>query len=258
MQWSLVDLCARNVHLTYAALAKQVHAQRVNTLGFDGYFCQLPHTIGNFAINLKLNAVVTSELVSLANDHPSIQLYHLPSDEPANAVELLASAGFDRRYSLELFGTPPHHSVAPIGESDALDIVKAEEFSDRLLVMEFIAAEFLPRPPGAIKKWMVDSTANARELDLYSITRHGERIGAFMLAGFGECLGLYNLCISGKYRRKGIGAHAVCWILKLAESSRRSLVLQCDASLSGWYRGFDLKHLGVMHVFGWSGPNSSL
>ncbi len=254
----LLQESKRSISLTYSALARSVGAVRLSTRGYQGYLSPLQHTIGNFVMDLRLDASVVRELGEISKTHNHLQIYHLPTDEPVNSPELLVAGGFVERYALELFGSEkPVINVLREVDPD-LEIIRAEDFHVRFRTMELVAAEFLPRATANSRNHMVEATAKARELDLYNLMVCGRWVGSFMVAEFGDCIGLYNLCITAKLRRHGYGSASVQFVARRALESNKAMVLQCNEALRRWYVEFGFTEIGRMQTYSLSNSQTSL
>jgi ribosomal protein S18 acetylase RimI-like enzyme len=244
--------------LTYSILARNVGATKISTRAFQGYTSAIPHAIGNFAIDLRLDSAVVRSLARLASEHSHFQIYHLPTDEPEYVRDLLTNGGFAETYGLELFGTLDPQPLGLHEGDPKLEIIESKEQHARLRTMEFIAAEFLPGNQRPTQHWMVEATAKARELELFNLMVEGNWIGGFMLAEFGDGIGLYNLCIKARYRRRGYGRSAMNFFLGRAKEREKHAILQSDPTLSNWYDQLGLIKLGRMQTYSFQELSSPL
>jgi predicted N-acetyltransferase YhbS len=72
---------------------------------------------------------------------------------------------------------------------------------------------------------------------------------AVMLVEQPEAVGLFNLCVAPESRGKGLGADLVRAVQSAASRTGRTVVLQCDDELAGWYSNLDFERVGSIGAF---------
>ena len=238
-----------NLRHTYLSLGLSLPGSRlIQEDGFKACVGVQNHPICNFALDLKLDPWVVRSLSRLAAHHASFRIYLSPSDRPNHAEELVCRSGFQETYAL---------AVLVSGGADRqvqLPIKKVHTVDDRRQVAEFMAAQFFNLHQPEFRNTIAEATFLAEDLDLYRVGDEGRPQAAFMLSGIGDTLGLYNLCVSARSRRRGLGAKLLDWCKNAALSENRSLILQCDTSLESWYSRNGFRSLGQIRVF--SLPNA--
>jgi len=233
-----------NLWHTYLSLGLSLPGSRfAEEPGFKACLGVQDHPICNFALQLSLDPWVARRLERLASERPSFRIYLAPGDHPDHAQELMIRSGFRESYSLQIMGCDG------LPEEIDLPIQRVYTVDDRREIAEFMAAQFFGVHKPEFRSTIAEATFLAEDLELYRLGDRGRPMAAFMLARSGRSLGLYNLCVNARFRSRGMGSRILSWCRNIAFAEKRSVVLQCDASLECWYLKNGFKSLGSIHVF---------
>jgi GNAT superfamily N-acetyltransferase len=235
---------SENLWHTYLSLGRSLPGSRlIEEDGFRACLGVHDHPICNFALDLLLDPWVVRKLSRIAAERPSFRIYVLPGDRPTHSQELMVRSGFRETHSLVAMGAG--------GQEAKLDlpVERVHSVDDRRQIAEFMAAQFFSVHKQDFRKTVAEATFLAEDLELYRVGDQSRPMAAFMLSRSGETLGLYNLCVSARLRRRGLGARLLSWCKNLAFSESRSVVLQCDSGLTPWYCRNEFNSLGTIRVF---------
>ena len=235
---------AENLRQTYLSLGLAVPgASMVEDEGFVACVGTFEHPVCNFAARLALDPWSARRLRDLAVARPSFHVYALADDQPSHRTELLKRQGFRVAYRLVQM------AAAPDDPGPYLELARVDSVADRQKVATFMGTQFFIRQPASFRQRVAAATAHASALDLYELTERGHRVGAVMLCRASGVVGLYNLCIAAARRGKGLGQAVVAWTRAQALAEGKSLCLQCDARLAGWYEHLGFRRVGVVDVY---------
>jgi GNAT superfamily N-acetyltransferase len=209
-------------------------------MGCTGSF---DHAVCNFAAGLDLDPWSANRLRELALTRNAFHVYSLGSDRPAHRAELLERQGFRVAYRLVQMMDD---------ESDPgpyVELARAATLADRQKIATFMGTQFFTRQAVATRQKIATATANATALELYELVERKHRLGALMLSRTENAIGLYNLCIAAARRGKGLGRAVVAWARSTGAAEGKSVCLQCDARLAGWYEHLGFRRVGIVDVY---------
>ena len=234
---------SQNLLGTYLALGRALPGARVvETDAYVGLVSELPHAMGNFAARLRLDPWSAAELRGLAAGRPAFQAVALPDDAPPHLAELLRRAGFECVQRLVAMAASPPFALA------GLDMAPCDG-DERFRVGRFMADAFFAREPLLLRETMARALAGAEEVSIHAHVLRDRPAAAVALSRAGGVLGLYNLCVAGPRRGRGLGAAVVAWCLAQAAAENREAVLQCAPTLEGWYAAHGFARVGTITVW---------
>lgn len=238
------ERASKNLASTYLALGRAAGARVEQGHGFTACTGDVPHPVGNFALQLDLDAAGAKHLASLAMQRPTFHVYGCPDDQPDTLHELMVAAGFRLGYRLKQMAA----TRAADGDACLLIRCTAEERTD---TAAFMMREFFGRGGSDTRDAVRAATVAAGELELYRVEDGGKAVGAAMLSRSDGALGLYNLCVRSDRRGRGWGASIVRAVMREAVSDGTLVTLQCDATLERWYEALGFVTLGSVDVYVW-------
>lgn len=232
----LFESARANMASTYLSIASGApDADIYRSSGWVGCRSSVPHSIANFAILLSQgdrNETCAQEFLA---DRPSACLYRI-----SMASERSGPTNGSR--CLKLLAAPAKPSKSEIELSLAT--------SDWELgsVASFMVSQFFGTQSAHLNSLMAKAAARG-ETPLYWLHHAGRRVGAVMLNPNGGALGIYNFCIDGRSRGRGLGGETLAAISSLAYGAGLDLTLQCSPQIVPFYErnGFEI----VGHVDIW-------
>lgn len=233
-----------NILATYHAVGSVLPgAERKVTSAYSALLSDLPHPSGNFAARLRLDPWSAGELRDLSATRPAFQVVSLPSDCPEHLPELLRRASFE----------PVQRLVSMVAEPDfglsSLDMTRCEDEDERRRTGLFMADSFFAREKVTLRAAMAEAIAHAPELAVYEHRVRDRTVAAVTLTRTPHAMGIYNLCVSGPQRGRGLGTDLVAWGLAQAAAEGRAACLQCAPSLEDWYARQGFVRAGVATVW---------
>ena len=139
-------------------------------------------------------------------------------------------------------GTPAFEPLAPV-----------QTPRDRLTVTRFMCSQFFDTQSGEVRERLAEATARVRDLELFAFGEPRMLAAGMMYEGE-RAIGLYNICVDGKNRRRGWGASVVHQLLSECARRDKPAVLQCSSDLAAWYSKLGFKSTGKL--FTWSIPGN--
>lgn len=240
----IVALGAENLRFTYGSLGLAIPGTTaLEEEGFRGCVGSFAHAVCNFAAGLNLDPWSAGRLRELALGREAFHVYSLGDDRPAHRGELLERQGFRVTYRL-IQMVDDASDPGPY-----VELARAETFADRQRVATFMGTQFFTRQATAARQTIAAATASASGLELYELVERKHRLGAVMLSRTENAIGLYNLCIAAARRGKGLGRAVVAWARATGAAEGRSVCLQCDARLAGWYEHLGFRRVGIVDVY---------
>lgn len=242
---ALLEAAAENMAGTYFTLGAATPSSRVwQDEGFKACLGEAPHPICNFAMNLDLTPWVARHLADIAERHPNFSVYLTPCDKPDHGNEILERAGFSSHFSLLQM---IHTGEAP--KSPEFEPVEAIGNAARVETADFMVGQFFSGQSGTFKRLISQATSSSPDLTLYSLFDRDRRIAAIMTYRAAGTLGIYNLCVEGSRRNRGIGSALVRFALEKAYRLGDRAILQCESRLVPWYRSLGFERAGDVMVF---------
>ena len=234
---------SENLVATYVLIGLALPGATIReTEGYVALLSDLAHPSGNFAVRLSLDPWSAGELRELAQTQAAFGVVALPDDEPFHLAELLRRAGFEAVQRLVTMEATP-----PFGLS-GLETARCGEVESRREAGRFMTDSFFAREPVLLRHTMAEALALS-PLDLRTLRLRERLAGAVALSRTEGVLGIYNLCVGGLHRGKGIGGSIVAWCLAQAAAEGRTACLQCAPSLEGWYEGHGFRRTGAVTVW---------
>ena len=224
----------QNMADTYTRLALAIpDSQPIEDSGFQGCIGCEPLPICNFAVQLRLDPWSAYRLRTLGEQREGFHVYVSPGDQPAYVEDLLRGADFHKVYELAAMIARPRSEPSE-------DLSKAEDYAKRCEVARFMTSQFFPKQNDNFCERVSFATAQACALDLHHLSHRGKIVAGIMLSRSEGMLGLYNLCVASTSRNRGLGSAVLGWCMDTASIEGRTVTLQCDPSLEGWYasKGF--------------------
>lgn len=246
-QPSLGELAPRataNLLATYLAIGRAFPGSEIReTDGYLALLSDLPHPSGNFAARLRLDPWSAGELRALAATRPAFQAVALPDDGPEHLPELLRRAGFEPIQRLVAMIATPAYGLA------GLDMAACEEPEDRRRIGRFMADVFFARESISLRMAMAEAVVEAAPLSVYGHLSRERPVAAVTLMRSEGMLGIYNLCVAGAQRGRGLGASLVAWCLAQAAAEGCPACLQCVPTLEPWYARHGFVRSGSITVW---------
>lgn len=173
------------------------------------------------------------QVAALSNRRSSMRVFDLPGPRPQGFARSLRRAGLTLRQELcqmSAFGSP----VGP-----QADWTECETQGEREAVATFMAGQFFRSLDAHRKRIVISATAGLGRL-VY-LGRADAPEAACTIVPSPGALGVYNLCVEPRSRGRGTGAAIVRRVRAMAAEDAQCVVLQCDASLTVFYKrlGFD-------------------
>ena len=233
-----------NLLTTYLALGRAMPGAEVReTEGYVALLSELPHPSGNFACRLSLDPWSAGELRALAAERPAFGAIAMPDDGPAHLAELLRRAGFAPVQRLTAMEAAPPFGLA------GLEMGRCEDVEARRRAGRFMADAFFAREPLLLRHAMAEAMALS-PLEVRTHLLRERPAAAVALSRTEGVLGVYNLCVAGPHRGRGLGRSLVAWCLAQAAAEGRRAFLQCEPALEGWYAGQGFARTGAITVWG--------
>lgn len=240
----LVAAGAENLRHTYLSLGLAIPgAMMIEEEGFMGCVGPFDHAVCNFAAGLNLDPWSAGRLRDIAMGRGAFHVYSLGSDQPSHRAELLERQGFRGTYRLI------HMADTPSDPGPYVELARAETLAERQKVATFMGTQFFTRQATTTRQRIAAATAMATGLELYELVERKHRVGALMLSRTQNAIGLYNLCIAAARRGKGLGRAVVAWARATGAAEGKSVCLQCDARLAGWYEHLGFRRVGIVDVY---------
>ena len=229
---------------TYVSLATQSPGAKIESIeGVTMCRSAIKHPIGNFAIDFA-GTTLPPEVVNEALARNHFRLYFLPGDSPQDLERLAETAGLRLRYELAgmALATPCE------GEADVREAVTAEE---ALSVATFITETFFWRSPPKSRATLAGIMAASHPDHRYFYEEDKKGIlAAGTLTLDAEVIGLYNLCVRGDARSRGVGSSFAAELGRRAKASAEHVTLLCDWDLIPWYSRQGYVQVGSLRAFG--------
>ncbi len=235
---------SENLLDTYLALGRALPGAEVReTDAYVASLSDLPHPSGNFAARLGLDPWSAGELRELAASRPAFQAIALPDDGPAHLAELLRRAGFEPVQRLVAMTATPSFVLS------GFDMAPCEG-DERRRAGRFMVDAFFAREPFLLRETMAQALADAASVSLHAHLSRDRPVAAVALSRTPGVMGIYNLCVAGAHRGKGLGASLVAWCLAQAAAEGLQACLQCAPGLEPWYARHGFEREGT--ITGWS------
>lgn len=255
----VVAVARENLAYTYRTLAQAVYPQGVKQgLGYT-YCNEDPSLVlASFAIGFDIPESSLSEAVTELTAHcvenPLFRLFTTDGDTPPSLPAQLAMQGFLRFSVMDVLAW--EESVAPPApDLYGLQLVEAIEPAARTRLAQFMVSIFFTRRSPSLRRLVVHSTAGSPHR-LFALKSDKTIVGGLMISESEGALGLYNLCLDARYRRRRFGTALVSIAKSIAVAQNLPLVLQSDPSLGTWYVQNSFRSIGKVQIFGQSTTKS--
>jgi hypothetical protein len=236
-------LANANMRHTYSCIAKAApDIELLENKGFVAFRSPLRHPVSNFAIGEFSQPQVMAQLREWIEKRPIYHLYSLVSNSNADTSVSLLSYGFRQSNELITMAAPQMRG------SSRVKIRWTVSPTDRLEASKFMADQFFARQTPDVRSVIAHSACGSG-LPIGWLESDQGRIGAFMSCLWSECLGIYNFCIDRKWRGVGMGKESLAALRDFAGKSEIPLILQCDATLVGWYQSCGLEIVGHVDIW---------
>lgn len=236
---------SENLRATYFALVEPMpRVQVIRNSGYDGCLGEFHHPICNFVVLNRDDPSTLGEVAGLLRSRNYLNVYALHDSAESLWAEPLAEEGMESNQSLFVMASKGFLRSASVQMRQAL------EPAQRLRVARFMASQFFALHPSDVRDRIARATAAVDRLRLYEVVLGHSTVGAVMLHETGKTVGLYNLCVSPINRGRGIGSDIVRWVCEVAEAEGKSVALQCEARLRGWYESLGFEKIGTLEVYG--------
>ena len=233
-----------NLLKTYFSLGLAIpNSSMIAEEGFKACVGEFEHPICNFAAGLHLDPWSAKQLLQLAANKKSFNVYALPGDTPRHLGELLHRCDFRVSYRLVQM------VAEPVGSHHGPQVQPASSNDKRLDIARFMTEQFFNRQSEGFRQRVASATANASELELYELLAYDRRCGAIMICPGDDIIGVYNLCIASANRGVGLGKELTAWALSQAFKQGKLVTLQCDSRLQSWYTNQGFRVTGAIDVY---------
>ncbi len=240
---------SENLLRTYFSLGLAIpNSTTLTDEGYRACLGEFEHPICNFAAGLHLDPWSAKQLASLAASRKAFNVYAIPGDSPEHLQELLHRCDFRISYRLVQM------VAEPIGRHSGPMVVRATDSESRLQIAQFMTEQFFSRQTEAFRTRVATATADATELELYSLLSYGRTTGGVMLCPGEKVIGIYNLCVASASRGLGLGKELTAWALSEAFKQQKVVTLQCDSHLQSWYEDLGFHATGMIEVYTLSKP----
>lgn len=229
---------------TYTSLGACAPNAKVESIGGATVVrSSIRHPIGNFAIDFR-GTGLPDEIVNEALDRPHFRLFFLPGDEPLDVEGKADTAGLRLRYDLVGMALKePQAGSATIEEAETPDALKR--------VTTFITDTFFWRSPLKSRNALAQIMAAAHPNHRFFFEEDKKGIlSAGTLTLDDEVIGLYNLCVRGDARSRGVGSSFTAELGRLARKSSEHVTLLCDVDMIPWYSRQGYVQVGSLKAFG--------
>ncbi|MBX3118253.1 MAG: hypothetical protein KF784_04250 [Fimbriimonadaceae bacterium] len=200
------------------------------------------HPVGNFAVVDFCDDLGAKDLALYAGAKETFHLYVSPDAAQNGTAVALTKRGFRSVHTLQAMWVEGLEDTQP----DLIELVQKDEL--RSSIAHYMADQFFGRRGGDIARSVAEATLHSG-LDLYEIRVGHDRVGVVMLTDEEKSIGIYNLVVAPNLRKRGYGARTLREIRKKAQLSKKAVTLQCEKSLSAWYRGNDFASCGEISVY---------
>lgn len=225
-----------NVVRTYVALAETM-PQVLITQTDDAIVSIAPfaHPLCNFAVVLTPAGLPIARRAG--EGRPHFMTYVFDPEIQPNVIEFRLSQELTLMRVDEPGAGPP---LQPI-----------EGSRERMLLGRFMASQFFGGHRPDLRERIAEANARASGLEFFGFNGQNDHklVGAATLHDIGGVVGIYNVCVAGPNRHRGLGSTIVERLLGEIGRRGKSAVLQCDASLVSWYRQFGFCESGILRVW---------
>ena len=233
-----------NLSHTYLTLGGSTSGGRSwQETGFTACAGPLEHPICNFAVDIEPTQPVAARLREIAAQQKSFSLYLVPPNDTEEDQRIIEDEGFTLSHRLRMM-------VADEVPGDTIQLAECSSAQDRRKTAEFMMDQFFHRQPTGFKRGIAEATAGASGLKLYKAEWNKKLAGAVMISEHAGMLGIYNLCVSSQFRRRGWGSAIVRSVVEKARSIGYGVTLQCEPGLAAWYGSLGFREVGSVSVYG--------
>ncbi len=236
-----------NVVETYSGLAASVVGVREAQL--DG--CRLfahktPLSLCNFAIDFRTTSEelgeLADQLAQLNRERPHMRIFVVDGDQPAGIGRALTDCGLTKLGVLT-------QMVYSEQAGPSIELVLSSNEEERTRLAKFMVANFFWRREMVLRTTIVEATVSSPH-QLYGAWIGQELVGAVMLSETARSMGLYNLCVEPRRRKRGVGTRIVQACAQIADTRSKALVLQTEARLVPWYENNGFRSFGFVETYG--------
>lgn len=237
-----LEALRRSVIGTYLGLARKAPNATVERIE-DVWICHstLRHPIGNFAIGFD-GTTLPEQIVKEAMQKQHFRAFLLPGDRPKDIEQRALAAGLRERYILT--GMILDHP-AP----DREEIIEAGDGESVGRVTGFITDTFFWRSHRKSRQMLAQimAAAHPHHRYFYQEDEFG-MVAAGTLTLDAEVIGLYNLCVRGDARSRGIGSSFTAELSHRAKALGEHVALLCDDGLVPWYSRQGYRQIGSLRA----------
>jgi hypothetical protein len=255
----LVNAARENLVYTYETLARAVYPDGIRQ-GSGYVYCTEDPTLvlASFAIGFDIPAAIVpqalEELAGHCAENPLFRLFTTDGDSPPSLPIQLMGHGFLRYSTMDVWawtelGTPETPTLFGLALNEVSDP------SQRTRLAQFMVSVFFTRRSQSLRRLVVRSMAEAPHR-MFALKNDNTIVGGFMLAESSGAIGLYNLCIDARYRRRTFGSRMIDVAKGVARDRNKPLVLQAEPSLGTWYAKNSFCSIGKVQIFGQSSAKS--
>lgn len=185
---------------------------------------------------------IVHEIDRWARLQPALRVYVLSGDEPDSIGESLTDIGFS------LVNQMVQMAWFPVETLGREEWTPANCQDERRTIASFMVQQFFAMNAADFRNLVVETTTTGPH-ELWQIIDERSVVAAAMVSPSQTALGIYNVCVDSSLRRRGYGTALMRSAQIRAHHLQLPIVLQCDASLSEWYRELGFQVFGEMRTF---------
>ena len=237
-----LEALRRSVIGTYLGLARKAPNAQVERLE-DAWLCRsaIRHPIANFAIGFD-GTTIPQQIVNEALLKQHFRAFLLPGDSPEDIGLRALAAGMRERYVLTGMILD-----RPISSRET--VLEAFDEESVARVTGFVTDTFFWRSHRKSRQALAEimAAAHPQHRYFYEEDEFG-MVAAGTLTLDAEVIGLYNLCVRGDARSKGIGSSFCAELSHRAIALGEHVALLCDDGLVPWYSRQGFRQIGSLRA----------
>lgn len=194
---------------------------------------EIKHPVGNFAARFHLTPEGIRELTAIGRRDHWFRIYVCDGDEPESLVDDFCAMGADVRYELVVSAVD-----SDVHGSQAGPLTLVEEDSHMSQAFDLIVQSFFTPAEIWVRQHMKRALRHSltQGHEFWSAYDSRGATAAATLVTAAGVIGLYNLCVRPDLRNRGLGSEIVQQMIGEARKRGKTLMLQCEPGLVGWYR----------------------